>query len=196
MKVLLSLASGYQLNEISRPIYDPGYENPNLKASEHECLCAISKLVEARLLQEGVQVNSRKYDTPRDAEFAFDKARHARGCDLAVFLALNSSQNNTAQFSTAMVHMVQDENLRNIFEGVMHSLGRYVPVQSRYPNQMKRLPFLETCKRNGNTAVVILPFFYTCRNLTEETLGKLIEKSAQAIAEAILSYHPKDKEVS
>jgi N-acetylmuramoyl-L-alanine amidase len=191
MKVLISICEGYCLSETSRVIYSPGFERPDIGKSEHECLCEISRLIEARLIQEGVQVLARRYDDPRYAEFMFDKARHAYGCDAAILIALNNSQNPNAQFATTMVHMIQDENSRTLFEGVMASLSRYMPIQSRYPNQMRKAPFLENCKKKGVPAAIILPFFYTNKDLDAEKLGQYIEASAKAISEAVLAFNPK-----
>lgn len=187
MRVLLTNAEGFQLSETSKQIYSPGYENPNLRLSEHECLCQISKLVQARLEQEGHIVVARRYDESRYSAFPFDKARESKDADIAIMLALNNSQKTNAQFSTAMCHMIQDDNTRKLFESVMWSLGRHIPIQSRYPNAARRIPYLETCKRNCCPAVIILPFFITDRTLDDAKLGEYIEASAKAVSEAILS---------
>lgn len=192
MRVLITNAEGYLLSEISRLIYSPGYTRADLPKSEHEVLCDISKLIENRLRYEGVDVIAKRYDTQKEACFPFDKARNSAGCDAAILLALNSSQNSNAQFSTAMVHQEQSEGAKNLFESTMYCLGRYVtldnkPVSARYPNSLKRIPFLETCRRNKVPAIAILPFYYTDKSITTENLGGLIESVAKAISEAILS---------
>jgi hypothetical protein len=191
MRILLTATEGYTLSETAKVIYSPGYEREGFKP-EHQCLCQMIDLIEARLTHEGVTVIARRYNDQKFAEFPFDKARHAQGCDVAVMISLNTSQNPNAQFSTNVVHMIQDQNTRSLFEGMMFSFGRYMPqVQSRYPNQMKKIPFLETCKRKGTPAIICMPFFLTDRNLTEELLGQYIESAAKAISEALLAYNPK-----
>lgn len=190
MKVLISIAEGFCLSETSRVVFSPGFERPDTGKSEHECLCEISRLIETRLVQEGVQVLARRYDDPKHAEFMYDKARHAYGCDAAVLIALNNSQNPNAQFATTMVHMIQDDNSRTLFEGMMASLSRYMPIQSRYPNQMRRAPFLDNCKKKGVAAAIVLPFFYTDKQLDKDKLGQLIEASARSVSEAILAFKP------
>ncbi len=192
MKVLISVAEGFLLSETSRVVYSPGYDRPDLQKSEHQVLCEIAKLIETRLVQEGVDVVVRCYDNQKFAEFPFDKARHSQGCDAAIFLALNSSQNNEAQFSTCMVHMIQDNYSRSLFEGMMASLQRFSSIPARYPNQMRRTPFLDSCKRKGTPAIIVLPFFYTDKTLTAETLGLATQAAAKSVSEAILCFTPKE----
>jgi len=188
MKILLTNCEGYLLSESSRIIYSPGYENPNLAKSEHECLCIISKLVEGVLVNAGHTIIARRYDDSKFASYQFDKARDSRGCDLAIMLALNNSQNSNAQFSTCMISTVQTNNTSNLFENMMHSLARFMPIQSRYPNSLRRIPYLESCKRNGTPAIIVLPFFITDRKLDDNLLGKYMKDAATAIAESIIAY--------
>jgi len=190
MKVLISCAEGYCLSETGKIIYSPGYTRQDLKQTEHEVLCEIAKLAEIRLTQEGISIVSRKYDSPKHAEYIFDKSRHANGCDAAIMIALNSSQNHNAQFSMAFIHMIQGVNSCNLFESTMHSLQRHMPISCRYPNQMRRTPFLETCKRKQIPAVVVLPFFYTEKKLDDSSMGQYIVNAAKAVCEAVLSFHP------
>lgn len=191
MKILLSNCEGYQLSESAKVVYSPGYDHPDLNRSEHECLCQLSKLIENILIAEGHTVLARRYDETKYATFLFDKSRESKGCDLAISLALNNSQNSNAQFSSCLISMVQDDNIRSLFDGMLCSLGRYVPIQSRFPNSLRRIPFLEGCKRSGTPAILVLPFFITDRKLTNEKLGEYIQASAKAISEAILAYRPK-----
>lgn len=194
MRVLLSVTEGYMLSEFSRLIYSPGYARPDLQLTEHQALCAICKLVEARLIQEGVDVVSKRYDDQKSAEYTFDKARQAAGFDAAVLIGLNSSQNCTAQFSSCTVHQQQAGGTKDFFEGMMWSFGRFIQhkgvgVPSRYPKAMRRVPYLDSCKRIGVPAVAVLPFFYTDNLITNESLGTLIESSAKAISEGILAFN-------
>ncbi len=190
MKVLISCAEGYCLSETGKIIYSPGYTRQDLQQTEHEVLCEIAKLIEIRLTQEGVNVVSRKYDNSKHAEYVFDKSRHAIGCDAAIMLALNSSQNHNAQFSMAFIHMIQDTNSCNLFESTMHSLQRHMPTPCRYPNQMRRTPFLQSCKQKQIPAVVVLPFFYTERKIDDDLIGQYIVNAAKAVSEAVLAFHP------
>jgi hypothetical protein len=122
----------------------------------------------------------------------FDKAREARGCTAAIMLALNNSQHNDAQFSTVLLHQNQDVNSRKLFESVMCALGRFMPIQSRYPNSSRRIPYLDTCFKSGVPAVIILPFFITDRRLNNDILGSRIQEAATAVSEAILAFKPED----
>lgn len=196
MKVLLTAAEGYMLSEVSKLIYSPGFSRPDLPKTEHEVIVDIIKLVEARLQEDGIQVLSKKYDEQRNAEYQFDKAKHSIGCDAAIMIALNNSPNPIVQFSTCLVHQQQVESNKLLFEGFMWALGRYVakseesPIPVRYPNSLKRIPYLDTCRRNNTPAICVLPFYYTDKSLTVESLGQLIESTALAITEGILTFHP------
>jgi hypothetical protein len=188
MKILLSCSEGFQLSETSKVIYSPGYESSFLTKTEHECLCIISRLVETRLTQEGHIVLARRHDSNKNPGFLFDRGYMAKGQDLAVMLALNNSQHNSAQFSTVLISPEQDGNTRNLFDGFLYSLGRYMPVQSRYPNQLRRIPFLASCQRLKVPAIVVLPFFITDKSIDDAKLGIYLEAAARAISEAILAF--------
>lgn len=195
MRVLLSAAEGFMLSESSRCVYSPGYTRDGFPKTEHECLCEIIRLAEIMLVQEGCQVIAKKYDNQRDANYMFDRAKFASNCDVAIFIGLNSSQNNNAQFTTCLMHQRQSRNTHKLFEAMMASVGRYItldksPIGARYPNQLRRIPALDTCNKLEVPAVFLLPWFFTHKFVTPENLGELIESTAKAIVEGVMCYVP------
>lgn len=195
MKVLISCAEGFILSETAKPIYSPGYERKDLNLSEHLCIVEIARRVTAQLEAAGHTVIKRYYDQERFADFSSEKWRHSNGCDAAILIALNSSKNSDAQFCTAFVNMNQSENERRLFEAMNVSLKELMPVKFRYPATLRNIPFLHGCKRRGVPSIITVPFFYTDKNINNDELTKLIEASANSIADSVNRFAPIIEEV-